>query len=127
MQNFTHSLNMIGGPSILFTRKAIAGETKIRYTENLCKTTVGKDASQLYPLSMCKEMATGLYTRWEIDAKKKNIIPIQNWRRHFEYMVMDHLQNTRPDCKIQSIQTTGYQHKIDNFSADGFCGHCNTV
>ena len=118
---------MVGGPSIVFTRKEIAGETKIRYTENLCKTIVGIDASQLYPFSMCQEMPTGLYTRWEIDAKKKKFIPIQNWRRRFENMVMDHLQNTRPDCEIQSIQTTGNKHKIDNFSVDGFCGHCNTV
>ena len=63
----------------------------------------------------------------EIDAKTKKFIPNQNWRRRFENMVMDHLQNTRPDCKIQSIQTTGNQHKIDNFSVDGFCEHCNTV
>ena len=62
--------DMVGGPSIVFTRKAIAGETKIRYTDNLCKTIVGIDASQLYPFSMCQEMPTGLYTRWEIDAEK---------------------------------------------------------
>ena len=42
-------------------------------------------------------------------------------------MVMDHLQNTRPDCKIQSNHTTGNLYKIDNFSVDGFCGQCNTV
>ena len=119
--------DMVGGPSIVFTRKAIAGETKIRYTDNLCKTIVGIDASQLYPFSMCQEMPTGLYTRWEIDTEKKKFIPIQNRRRRFENMVMDHLQNTRSDCKIQSIYTTGNLHKIDNFSVDGFCGHCNTV
>ena len=40
---------------------------------------------------------------------------------------MEHLGNTQPGCKIQSIQTTGNQHKIDNFSVDGFSGHGNTV
>ena len=118
--------DMVGGPSI-FTRKAIARETKIRHTENLCNTVVGNDASQLYPFSMCQEMPTGLYTRWEIDAGKKKIIPFQNRRRRFENMVMDHLQNTRPDCKIQSNHTAGNQYKIANFSVDGFCGHYNTV
>ena len=57
----------------------------------------------------------------------KKFILVQSWRRHFENMVMDHWQNTRPDCKIQSVQTTRNLHKIDNFSLDGFCGHCNTV
>ena len=49
--------DMVGGPSIVFTRKAIAGETKIRYTEIF-----------LNHFSMCQEMPTRLYTRWEIDA-----------------------------------------------------------
>ena len=44
--------DMVGGPSIVFTRKENAGETKFRYTENLCKTIVGIDASQLYPFSV---------------------------------------------------------------------------
>ena len=65
---------MVTGPSIVFTRKAIAGETKFRYTGNLCRAIVGIDASQLYPFSMCQEMATGLYTRSETDAKKKKLM-----------------------------------------------------
>ena len=108
-----------------FDTDAIAGETKHRYAENLCKTIVGIDANQLYPFSMCQDMPTGLYTRWEIDARKKKFIPIQNWRRRFENMVMDHLQNTRPDCMIQSNHTTKIQHKYDNFDVDGFCGYSN--
>ena len=40
---------------------------------------------------------------------------------------MDCLQNTRADCKIESIQTTGKQHKTHIFSVDGFCGNCSTV
>ena len=63
---------MVGGPSIVFTRKAIAGETKIRHTENLCKTVVGIDA-----FSMCQEMPTGLYTRWEIELKRKDSFPFR--------------------------------------------------
>ena len=33
----------------------------------------------------------------------------------------------RPGCKIESFYKTGTQKKIDCFSADGVCGHCNTV
>ena len=53
--------------------------------------------------------------------------PLQKRRRRFENMVMDYFQNARPECTIESIYTTGKQHKIENFSVDGFCGHCQTV
>ena len=55
--------DMVGGPSIVFTRKAVVDETFIRKSENICKTIVGIDASQLYPYSMCQPMPTGLYRR----------------------------------------------------------------
>ena len=40
---------------------------------------------------------------------------------------MSYFQRARPDCKIESFYTTGRQKKIDRFSVDGFCSHCNTV
>ena len=52
-----------GGLSILFTRKAVVDETFIRRSNNVCKSIVGIDASQLYPFSTCQAMPTGLYTR----------------------------------------------------------------
>ena len=42
----------VGGPSVVFTRKAVVDETFIRKSSNLCKSIVGIDASQLYPSSM---------------------------------------------------------------------------
>ena len=57
--------DMTGGPSIVFTTKAVTFETFIRKSNNLCKSIVGIDASQLYPYSMCQNMSTGLYTRWD--------------------------------------------------------------
>ena len=42
-------------------------------------------------------------------------------------MVLSFFQRTRPDCKIESCYTAGRQKKIDRFSVDGFCSHCNTV
>ena len=41
--------DMTGGPSIVFTRKAVVDETFIRDSSNVCKSIVGIDASQLYP------------------------------------------------------------------------------
>ena len=119
--------DVVGGPYIVFTRKAVVDETFIRKSTNLCKSIVGIDASQLYPYSMCQSMPTCLYTRWDFDSETSRFIPRQNKTRSFENMVMSYFQGTRPECKIESFFTTGRQKKIDCFSVDGFCSHCNTV
>ena len=119
--------DMVGGPSIVFTRKAVVGETKIQSSANICKTIVGIDASQLYPYAMCQSMSTGLCTRWEFDAELQRFKPRTHKARSFENMVMAYFQNCRPDCKIESFYKTGTQKKIDCFSVDGFCDHCDTI
>ena len=72
-------------------------------------------------------MPASLYTRRDIDSETSRFTPRQNKTRSFEKMVMHYFQRTRPDCKIESFYTTGRQTKIDCFSVDGFCSHCNTV
>ena len=39
--------DVVGGPSIVFTRKAVVDETFDRKSTNICKSFVGIDASQL--------------------------------------------------------------------------------
>ena len=48
--------DMVGSPSIVFTRKAVVDETFVRQSSNLCKSIVGIDASQVYPYSMCQPL-----------------------------------------------------------------------
>ena len=91
---------MTGGPSIVFTRKAVVDET-------LELMQVGIDASQLYPFSMCQDMPTGLYTRWEFDTDMQKFKARHNRSRNFENMVMSFYQETRPECKIESFSTSG--------------------
>ena len=79
---------MVGGPSNVFTRKAVVDGTFIRKSSNLCKSIVGIDASQLYPYSMCQPMPTGLYTRWEYDSETNRFTARQNKSRSFENMVL---------------------------------------
>ena len=119
--------DMVGGPSFVFTRKAVVDETVIRKSSNLCKSFVGIDASQLYPYSMCQPMPTGLYTRWEYDSETKRFIARQNKSRSFENTLLSYFQQSRPDCKIESNVTTGRQKKIDCFSVVGNCYYCNAV
>ena len=72
--------NVVGGPSIGFTRKAVVNETFIRKSTNLCKSIVGIDANQLYPFSMCQPMPNG-FIRVRILIQKR---------------VDSHLDKTRP-------------------------------
>ena len=55
---------VVGGPSLVFTRKHVAGETKIRSHQyedaRVCRRILGYDANSLYPSSMMKEMPCGL-------------------------------------------------------------------
>ena len=92
--------DMVGGPSIVLTRKAVVDETFIRKPSNLCKSIVGIDASQLYHYSMCQPMPTGLYTRWEYDSETKRFTARQNKSRSFKNMVLSYFQESQPDCKI---------------------------
>ena len=55
--------DVVDGPSIAFTRKAVVDETFSRKSANICKSFVGIDLSQIYPYSMCPPMPTGLFTR----------------------------------------------------------------
>ena len=72
-------------------------------------------------------MPTGLYARWEYDSETKSFTARQNKSRSFENMVMLYFHWTQPEYKIESNITTGRQKKIDCFSEDGICYHCNTV
>ena len=118
---------MVGGLSIVFTRRFVLDETSIRKSTDLCKSIVGKDTSQLYFYSMCPPMPAGLYTRRNYDTESQKLRPRQNVTRTFETMVLSYFQQTRPECKSESIVSTGRQKKIDCFSVDGIRNHCTTV
>ena len=119
--------NMVAGPCIVFTRETVVDETFISNSSNLCKSIVGIDDSQLYPYSLCQPMPTGLFTRWEYDSQTKRFTARQKKSRYFENLVLSYFQQIWPDCKIESIVTTGRQTKSNCFSVDGICYHCNTV
>ena len=117
----------VGGPSIVFTRKAVVDGIFMRKSANICKSVVAIVASQLYPYFMYQSMPTGLYTRWDSDSETGRFTPRQDTTRSFENMVLSYFQRTRPDCELESFPTTGRQKKFDCFSVDGFFSHCNTV
>ena len=119
--------DMTGGPSMVNMRKTVVDQIYIRNSSNVCKTIVGIDASQLNPFSMCQEIPAGFYTRWEFDSETDWFKARKNRKRNFENTVMSVYQELRPECKIESLYTTGKQKKIDCFHVDGQCDRCKTV
>ena len=63
---------MIGGPSIVLTRKAVVDKTFIWDSKRLGKSIVGIDASQFYFFSICQTRPTDLYSRWELYSASRN-------------------------------------------------------
>ena len=53
--------DIIGGPYIVFTRKAFVDDTFIRKSANIYKSIVGIDASQLHPYSIGQHADRSLY------------------------------------------------------------------
>ena len=104
--------DIVGGPSIVITRKTVVNETSIRDSTNLCKIIVGIDASQLNPLSMCQAIPTGLCTRWEPISESGKFKPRQNKTTSSENMVMSYFHRVRPQCKAGSFYTTGTEKKM---------------
>ena len=113
--------NVVGGPSIVFTRKTVVDETFIR------KPFVGIDASQLYPYSMCQRMPTGFYTRWDFDSETSRFIPRQNKTHNLKKWSCLISNEQDQNVKLKAFFTTGRQKRIDCFSVDEFCSYCNTV
>ena len=113
---------IVGAPSILFTRKAVVDRTHNSKLKTVCKTIVGIDASQCHPCTMCQPMTTGLYTRYEFDADLDRFKPRQNRSRSSEKMIMSYFQRMRQDCRVEMLFRKRNQKSFDCFNADRFCG-----
>ena len=53
---------MVGGPSIVFTKKTVVNETLVRFSANLRKSRLGIDASLLTP-SQCVKKQLLVFSR----------------------------------------------------------------
>ena len=111
----------------MFTSKAVVEETHVRKSTKVCKHTVGIDACQLYPCSICQPMPTIFCTRYEFNANLQSFKPLLNKSRSLENMVMSYFQRMGPDCRNEGFYRTRSHEKIHCFNVDKFCRHCNIV
>ena len=61
--------DITGGPSLVLGKKLLSIKLIFVTRQIFPKKSVEIDASQFYPFSLCQEMPTGLYTRWEYDSE----------------------------------------------------------
>ena len=91
---------LTGGLSIIFTRCAKVGSSRIKNRSIMCKTIVGIDASQLYPFSMMKDMPTGVYTKRELREETGLFHPRRSKKIYLESIVLKYFQKQNPHCYI---------------------------
>ena len=103
--------NLLEGPPIVFTRKTLVGETKIRSSPNICKSSVGFDASQLYPCAMRQAMPSGLHRGRSFEVHLQRLKPRSSKANCFQIMVKAFFQSSHSDCKIDRLNTTGADRK----------------
>ena len=87
---------VVGGPSLVFTRKHVAGETRIRSHKyelaRIVRRVLGFDANSLYPSTMAKEMPCGkeIVVHYEDPAQAaKELIPRLYSKRWFGFAEVD--------------------------------------
>ena len=73
----------VGGPSIVFTRKAVVGQTRFCSSSNNCESIIGIESSQPFHYAKWQPIPTGLYTRWELNADMQRFKPRSNKTRSF--------------------------------------------
>ena len=95
--------------------------------QNLANLLLGLTPANYTPTRCVNPCRPVFIRRWDFDSETSRFILRQNKTRSFENMVLSYFQRTRQEYKIESFFTTGRQKKIDCFSVDGFCSHCNSV
>ena len=119
--------DIVGGPSILFTRKSVVDETHIRKSTYVCQTIFGIDAGRFYHYSSRWATLTEFYIRYGFDAYLPWLKPRQKKSRSFGNTVMSLIQRKRSYSRFESCYRPGTQKKIDCFNANGCCGNYHTL
>lgn len=110
--------NIIGGPSIIFTRKHKVGQTYIRDDPSRpCQSIVGYDANSLYLFAICQPMLVHSYTR---RLKASGFKP-SNSRRRYKSMY-DWLEwlNYSSQANIKHKLNNGVEKRVGPYLVDGF-------
>ena len=121
---YTLRKNIVGGPSIIFSRYHEKNVTNIKGIEgNKCKAIVGYDCNGLYSYAIKQEMPTAVYVR---RLSSTNFKPEVSEKYIESYVWMDFLMK-KEKIKILHKLNNQREIRIGNYLLDGFCIQNKTV
>ena len=116
--------NIVGGPSIIFSRYYEKNITNIKGIEdNKCKAIVGYDCNGLYSYAIKQEMPTGVYVR---RISSSNFKPEVSEKYIDSYVWMDYIMKNEK-IKILHKLNNKKEIRIGNYLLDGYCIQNKTV
>ena len=121
---YTFKQNIVGGPSIIFSRYQEKAVTDIKgISNNKCQSVVGYDCNGLYSYAIRQPMPTGLYV---IRKKQNNFRPEVSEKYIDSYVWMDYIMKTE---NIQILHKLNNRKEIrfGNYLVDGYCISTKTV
>jgi hypothetical protein len=119
----TVQANIVGGPSIIFTRKHEVDKTFIRGDKNkLCKSIVGFDYNNLYGYTYKFLMPCSSFIR----RTAPNFIAQINTKSTDQYLWMNYIMITN-NVFIQHYENSGKEARIGPYLVDGLDVHNKTV
>ena len=115
--------NIAGGPSIVFHRNHVKGETKIRGDGSLCQAVVGYDANALYLWALGQEMPTEAFVRrFECNGfkpeKRDRFMAAYDW---LEWLAQ------KQSIKIMHRLNSYKEVRKGPYQVDGYCAENNTI
>ena len=119
--------DVVGGPSIVFTRKSVVDETLPESRQTFANLLLGLMRANYTP-TRCVNLCPLVFIRVVISIQNPEDSPSTKqdpflWK--YGHVLFSTYKTS--DCKIESFYTTGGQKKFSCFSFDRFCSHCNTV
>ena len=120
---YTLKQNIVGGPSIIFSRYHEKDVTKIKKSDKFCKAIVGYDCNGLYSYAIKQQMPTGVYVRCKCS---NNFRPEVSEKYIDAYVWMDYIMD-REQIFIQPKLNNQNEVRFGNYLVDGYCITTKTV
>ena len=123
---YTFRQNIVGGPSIIFSRYHEKGQTNIKKIDgNKCESIMGYDCNGLYSYAIRQDMPTGVYVRRRFE---NSFRPEVSEKYIDSYVWMDYvMQTSTNNIKILHKLNNSKEIRFGNYLVDGYCIETQTV
>ena len=122
---YTFKKNIVGGPSIIFTRYHEKNVTLIKgIPGNVCQTVIGYDCNGLYSFGISQPMPTGNFVR---RFESNNFRPEISQKYLSSFVWMDFIMENSNITILHRMNNNNKEIRIGSYLVDGFCSSNQTV